>query len=359
MDKIKTYRSEYYSVNSILGNNWARYFILLGGREAGKSYSVMNWAVQQKLRKGDKIKFYWMRLTDAAAKNLTASGGDKFVDPDLQKKYNLHTYAKNGTIYTYTPHERTIKHRDGTTSTKIEKTDEKEFCTILSVSTFYNTKGVGYYDNTFDGEYIIVLDEMNREQSERNSFDILYNFTNLCENIIRSTKTKIKIFMIGNTLEEASDLMCAFNFIPDKFGRYKLRKKHCVIDYIAPSERYLARRKDTVADNLAGNASTFTNEVQIDKTLLVNKRKATKPQTIIMFGKEQSRWFVTYQGNIIKQYTNQTTKFYLAMRRYLDKPYNPALTDSVMQRFDNRAFRFTDLSTFKRFQKELRLLKGK
>lgn len=40
----KTYKGEWYTINSILGNDWARFFYLLGGREAGKSYSVMKWA---------------------------------------------------------------------------------------------------------------------------------------------------------------------------------------------------------------------------------------------------------------------------------------------------------------------------
>ena len=31
--KIKTYKGEWYTVNSIFGNDWARFFYLLGGRE--------------------------------------------------------------------------------------------------------------------------------------------------------------------------------------------------------------------------------------------------------------------------------------------------------------------------------------
>lgn len=30
--KAKTYKDEWYTVNSILGNDWARFFYLLGGR---------------------------------------------------------------------------------------------------------------------------------------------------------------------------------------------------------------------------------------------------------------------------------------------------------------------------------------
>ena len=31
---------EWYSLRSILGNDWAMFYMLLGGREAGKSYAV-------------------------------------------------------------------------------------------------------------------------------------------------------------------------------------------------------------------------------------------------------------------------------------------------------------------------------
>lgn len=349
--KIKTYKGEWYTINSVLGNDWAMFFCLLGGREAGKSYSVTNWGCNRKRELGDKMKFYWFRLTEAATKNLLADGGDKLVDPDLKAKYNIHTFTKNHTVYTYTPVERTTK-----TGKKVtEKTDIKEFCEVLACSTFYNTKGVGYFDNSFDGEYLIVLDEMNRESSEKNSFDIVYNFVNLLENVARSTKTHIRVIMIGNTLDEASDILSAFNFIPDDFGRYKLKSKRCVIDYIRPNEAYLERRKGTIADIMLPNASTFTNEVKLDRSLLVNKRKCTKPKYVIKFNKDGD-WFTVWNNNIIKLYKGEQVTA-IPMKRYLDEVYNQELYDMVFDMFDNRAFTFTDLATFKRFQKQLKLLK--
>ena len=132
---------------------------------------------------------------------------------------------------------------------------------------------------------------MNREESEKNSFDIVYNFVNLLENIARSTKSKIRVVMIGNTLEEASDILSAFNFIPDDFGRFKLKKKRAVIDYIMPNEKYLKRRKGTLADILLPNASTFTNELEIDRSLLVNKRLCQYPIAVIKFTKTKDTWF--------------------------------------------------------------------
>lgn len=350
--KIKTYKGEWYTINSILANTWARFFILCGGREAGKSYSVMRWANAQKMRKKEHCKFYWFRLTDTQADKLLENNGDKLVDPDIKRKYNLHFIRKGNTLYTYDEE----KHISKTGKETIEKVNKREFCTVLSCSTFYTTKGVGYFDNEYDGEYIIVLDEMNREQSEKNSFDIVYSFVNLLENIIRSTKTKIRIFMIGNTLEEASDLLSAFNFIPDRFGRFKLKSKKCVIDYIRPSEKYKERRKDTVADILLPNASTFTNEIEIDRSLIVNKRMAKLPSQIIKFNKSKDTWFTIWNNNIIKPYNNEL-KPGIAMRRYLDEQYQPELVKIIFDKFDARAYRFVSVACFKQFQKQLRLIK--
>lgn len=350
--KQKTYLGEYYSVNSIFGNNWAMFYVLLGGREAGKSYSAMKWGVLNKLRKKDNFKFYWFRLTDAAASNLLASGADKFIDPDLKKLYNIKTFTKNNTIYTYS--EKTRKNKSGK-ETK-EKNDVREFCEILSCSTFYNTKGVGYFDNSFKGEYYIVLDEMNREQSEKNSFDIVYNFVNLIENVARSTKNNIKVVMIGNTLEEASDILSAFNFIPDNFGRFKLKNKRCVVDYIKPNEKYLARRKGTIADILMGSASTFTNEVQIDRSLLISKKACKYPKFVIKFNKTKDTWFTIWNNNIVKPF-NGEQKTVIPMRRYLDEIFSLELQKNIFEQFDARAFKFVSLACFKTFQKQLRLLK--
>lgn len=348
----KTYKGEWYTVNSIFGNDWAMFFALLGGREAGKSYSVMKHAVRNKVKKGDKFKFFWFRLTDEAVNKLLVDGADKLVDPDIKRKYNLHLTRKGSTVYCYEP--KYVKNSKG--DVKEQKTNKRVFCDILSCSTFYNTKGVGYFDNEFDGEYFIVLDEMNREQSEKNTFDIVYNFTNLVENVARSTKNKIKVVMIGNTLEEASDILTAFNFIPDTFGRYKLKSKRCVIDYIRPSEAYLERRKGTAADILNGEASTFTNEFQIDRSLLIGKRKRVSPQFIVKFKKTADTWFTVWNNNIISDY-NGEKKTVIAMRRYLDERFDQELQTNIIEQFDARAFKFTSLSCFKKFQKNMKLLK--
>lgn len=354
----KTYKGDWYTVNSLFGNDWARWFVLLGGREAGKSYSVMRWGVTNKLKKGDKFKFFWFRLTDASAQKLLAGGCRDFIDKDIARKYNIKTMSSGNCVYTY--HE--IEHETKTGRVVKEKVDVQEFCRVMSCSTFYNDKGVGYFDNEFDGEYFVVLDEMNREQGENNRFDIVYAFSNQLENVLRSTNIKVKIVCIGNTLDEAGDILAAMNFIPDTYGRYKLHKHHnhkmdAIIDYIRPNENYKKRRAKALSSALVSDASTFTNEIPIDRSLLVNKRKATRPTSVIKFSAKHADWYTIWNGNIIKQYNNERTPDKIAMSRYIDETYDRNRAQSVIDRFDIRVFNFTNIATFKRFQKALRLMR--
>lgn len=350
--KEKTYKGEWWTVNSLFGNDWAKWFILLGGREAGKSYAVMRWGVINKLKRPDDFKFYWFRLNDVQKRKLLASGASKFIDPDIADKFGIKTMSKGDTIYTYKEVERETKSGNVVT----EKKDINEFATVLSCSTFYNDKGIGYFDANYKGEYYIVLDEMNREQNEANRFDIVYAFCNQLENVLRSVHNRVRIICIGNTLDEASDILSAFNFIPDTFGRYKLKSKQAIVDYIAPNEKYKERRAKALSTQLIADSSTITNEVVIDRSLLVNKRKCIRPTSIIKFDKSTDAWFTVWDGNVIRQYRGESQTG-IAMVQYIDEFYDREIAQSVIRRFNARAYYYTEISTFKKFQKQLRLMK--
>lgn len=343
--KIDLVNNEWYSLRSILGYSWAIFFFLLGGREAGKSYAATDFFVRQFKKYGRP--FYWLRLTENSAKKLLTNNAEKLVDPDLVRKYKLCLYTNGNNVY------NVVKNDKG----KIIK--KTLMCRVLSLSTFYNDKGSGYFDKDFLNDpnmfYNICLDEMNREKNEKNSFDIVYSFVNQLENLVRSTKQRIRILCIGNTLEEASDLLCAFNFLPEDFGRYKLKKKRAVIEYIKPSQKYLERRKGTIADILLPDASTFTNKVDVDDSL-VYKGRLFKPNHVIKFTKSKDKWFTIWDGRIVAPYNNEKVGV-IAMRPYIDEFYNTKLKDSIISMFDARGYIYKNLITFKRFQKELELLK--
>lgn len=345
-NKKKKLNYEWYSLRSILGYSWALFYMLLGGREAGKSYSVTDFFCRQ--WKKYHRPFYWLRLTDTSQEKLLKNNAEKLIDPDLRRKYNLDLFVRGDGVYE-------VLERDS--ARKIRK--KVLMCRVLALSTFYNDKGSGLFDKDFLDDpnmyYNICLDEMNREQNEKRSFDILYAFTNQLENLVRSTKTRVRVICIGNTLEEASDILCAFNFLPEEFGRFKLKKKRCVIDYIEPTEAYKKRREGTIADILMPTASTFTNEIKTDDSL-VYKGRLSKPTAIIKFAHGKENWFTVWDSKCINQYNGEKATV-IAMRPYIDELFNTELRDAMFKMFDTRTFAYRNLITFKLFQKNLELLR--
>lgn len=330
--------------------NWALFYILLGGREAGKSYSVTDFFCRQYKNKG--IPFVWMRLTEKAAGKLLQNNAEKLIDPDLRRKYQLDLVTSGNNVYEVT--RRSQPDKNG----KAKILEKKLIARVYALSTFYNDKG-SLFDKDFLNDltmrYNIAVDEFQREKNEKNTFDILYALTNQLETLVRSTKERTKIFFLGNTLEEASELLCAFNFIPEEFGIYKLKKKRCVIEYIEPSESYLKRRKGTIADILMPTASTFTNKIDADTTI-IDRSVLTKPVRVIKFSKEKQDWFTVWNSNIIAKY-NGEQKPAIAMRPYIDELFMTELRNTIMEQFDTRCFKFRNLITFKQFQKQLELLR--
>ena len=277
------------------------------------------------------------------------NNAEKLVDPDLRRKYRLDLTTLGDNVYN-------ILERD-----KKGKIKKKELmCKVLDLATFYNDKGSGLFDKDFLNDpnmyYNICLDEMNREKSEKRSFDIVYSLVNQLENLIRSTKNRVRIICIGNLLEEASDILCAFNFLPEHFGRYYLHKKRCVIEYIQENDAYKKRREGTVADILMPNSSTFTNEIKTD-TSLVNKNRCIKPTMIIKFSKSTSDWFTVWDGNVIHRWNKENLSCVLPMRPYLDERYTEEGKNAIIEGFNMRVYKFKDLITFKQFQQAISLLK--
>lgn len=339
-------------LRSLFGNNWAYYFALLGARQAGKSYAVMKM-ILNKWTSGQNIKAYWIRLTEPAIRKLLLNNAAKLIDPDLLREFNLELETKGNDVYAVQRNKNGKVIREGV------------LITVLALSTFYNDKGIAYFDKDFDGQYIVVCDEMNREKSEKNTFDIVYNFKNQLENILRNTgsdqsKATAMIIMIGNTLSEASDMLLAFGFLPNpgEFGRYKLRSKKCIIDYLPLTKEYKKMREGSAVDILnSSDESTFKNEIETDRSLLYSK-KLIKPQRIIKFNDDKSTWFTIWDNGVIQQYKNEQIKDTLAMRRYIQgEVYIKEQVDNVYELFDSRSFKYKDYYTQQLFRKQLRLLK--
>ena len=326
--------ARFYNLNSILGNDWAMFYCILGGRMTGKSYSLAEFLCRRKKLLGDECKNYWMRISETSTKAMLANKADKLIDPDLKRKYDLDLSTKGFEVYNH----------------------KKNFITVIPLSQFGKLKGVGFYDKDFKGEYNIILDEFQLEIGEkRTSFDILYNFLGMCENIARTTKKKIRVFLVGNTLEEASSIMKAFNFLPEKFGRFYLKSKRCVIDNLEPTEEYLMDRKGSIADILGGGSmSNYTNELTKDRSMICTDR-CRKPTAIIKFQKDAGHWYTVWDGKIIKKWNREKLpeEKIFCMRPYLGNYYDRERRLMVIEFYDNKIWKFSNLIIQSYFQDEL------
>lgn len=102
-------------------------------------------------------------------------------------------------------------------------------------------------------------------------------------------------------------------------------------------------------------ASTFTNKIDTDKTL-ITKQRLNQPSYVVKFSKDKKSWFTIWDSNVVKKY-NGEKKPVVAMRPYIDEVYNAEAVKNMVLLFDTRSLLFTNLITFKEYQKEISLLK--
>ena len=348
--KLKTYLNQckraqkkraaarYYNINSIFGNDWAMFFVIVGGRMTGKSYSITDFLCRRKAKLGNMCKNYWLRISETSTKALLSNKAQNLVDPDLQRKWDLSLSTKGAEVFNHS----------------------EPFMTVLPLSQFGKLKGQAYYDKDYQGEYNIVLDEFQLEQGERRtSFNILYNFIGMVENIARTTKSKIRIILLGNTLEEASTILKAFDFLPERFGRFYLKSKRCVIDNLEPTEEYLNDRYGSAADILGGDKmSNYTNELRKDLSMIY-KGPLHKPTGIIRFGKDPADWYAIWDNKIIRRYKGEKipNDRHIAMRPYIDCVYIKEKRQIVLDMYDAKVWKFVNLIDKAYFQEALTLVR--
>ena len=336
--KKKLYEAkEWYTIRALLGNQWANWFIMAGARERGKTFSVQDYVLNcffNPLSKLYRVPFYWMRLNDIAIKNMLMNNAAKMFEPLLVRKYHLESVkVKGDSIFL----------------------GKDLLCRVYGLSNAYNNKGAAIFDKaTFKGANIII-DEVALEKGQRKTFDVVYNLKMQIENIVRSERENVKVFMMLNNTEDCPELMAMFGFIPVDFGVYKLKRKHCVIDYIPNNKAYDERRKKALANEIDTGTGNFTNKVVRDLELLY-KGRLTKPVMVVKFSKDQGDWFTIWEGDVVCPY-NGEKKPSIAMKRYINDQFLPELRDSIIAKEDVRAFKYKDILTQSLWRKNMELIK--
>ena len=330
-------KKEWYTCRALLGNQWANWYVFLGARERGKTFTIQDYVLNCFFNPKSKLyhkPFYWLRLNDKAIQNMLMNNAAKMFEPLLVKKYHLgKVKVKGDSIFI----------------------GDLLLCRVYGLSTAYNNKGAAIFDaSTFTGVNIIV-DEVALEKGQRKTFDVVYNLKMQIENIVRSERKNVKVFFMLNNTEECPELLAMFGFIPIEFGVYKLKRKHCVMEFIPNNAAYEKRRSKALANELDQGTGNFTNKIARDLTLLYKKR-LTKPLYIIKFSKDQTDWFTVWENNVVCPYNNEK-KPAVAMRRYIDTFFDIEQRDSVIEQNDVRAFKFKDILTQSLFYKNLEIIK--
>lgn len=298
---------------------------------------------------------YWIRLREEQAKQLLKNNAELLIEPMLVKRYGLNLETSGQNVYDVKYEEYTTK--QGKVKKKL--VSRTLLGKVMGASTFYKSKGQTQFSADFlkenpNNKYNVIVDEVIPEAGESN-FDRSYALINLLETLFRNTKERIKIFMLGNDVTDASDILTCFNFIPEKWGIYKLKSKKAVIDYVKPTAEYEEMRRGSIADILMGTNSTFSNKRDNDYSL-IDKRPLISPMYVIKFSKEPDHWYTVWNNNIVTAF-NKEKKHVIAMRPYLDELFNVDAQKAVIQQFDTRCYHFRNLITFKKFQQDLQLLK--
>ena len=158
---------------------------------------------------------YWIRLREEQAKELLKNQAELLIEPMLLRRYDLHLETSGQNVYDVKYEE--VTNKNGKTKKKL--VSKVLLGKVMGASTFYKTKGQTQFDADFlktDGnKYNVIVDEFVAAAQESN-FDRAYALINLLETLFRNTKEKIKIFMLGNDVTDASDILTCFDFLPEK-----------------------------------------------------------------------------------------------------------------------------------------------
>lgn len=230
------------------------YKFIIGARGIGKTYSTGNLLcnfyhkvknIPDNPNNVDDLFIYY-RLKP----NQLAMMGDDIIDAKLQKKHNIKVKVVDNEIFF----------------------NDRKMGELLAIQQAPDHKGAVWPWQRY--RYAIV-DEFQLERRERRTFDVNYNLRSSLESVARFT-TRIElgmdfpeIILMGNTVDEATDLLYAFDFLPTKYGTYKLKNKQAIIQYVQDGEKYRSNQRRNPlrilnsGDDFTFGEKTLTNRFNI------------------------------------------------------------------------------------------------
>lgn len=356
-------RSLYYTMRSLMGIPWWWMAFEIGARGRGKSYGAMDTVLSFEDRYGqENVKCYYFRLSDLSCKKMMENKAEKAIDAKLVRKYKMQISCKGSTVYNH---------------------GKPCFRMYALVSAAKTGKGIAEYDPDFlthppinpkTGKPVkrfifMILDEFMIAEGEekRTVGNPVSQFKMFLENILRDQEKldypAVRIFACANAVSECSDFLAQMaGFIPEKHGRFKLKRRGIIVDNIPNTEAYLEKRKKSITASVMDyeNDANYTNIIKRDLESLKPKRqKLNRATCIIKFSKYPRDWYTVWDNNIIRKYNGQFVKNTIPMIRYLDDIFDEQKAKSVIERYDARSFKYADLISQATFAAHLKTIKAK
>jgi hypothetical protein len=345
--------SDYYSntwMMSLPVDKWW-YRITVGSGGRGKTYSGRKMVLKNFKNKGRR--FVWLRLSGKAVDNLLQNNAMGLFPAELLSKYGLKVTTKANAIYL----------------------NEKLAGYVASLQDYYNNKGQEFNLNELPdyslrklsrdrkianwANYDIIADELIREESERNTFNIKKAFQNQIENIVR-TKRGVRVLIYANYLTEIRDIEELFDIklISGKFGIYRNYNTRSVIEYLEDSKEWVSKQAVSYARVLNVDGGRFANK-HVDENRLIIYNHMLRGSTIQFNLKMEGaiytvkRWnnqlvICHYKGNENSKPTYALLPTFMTTK---DQNYNKEIRLMLMEMFSRGKLSFTSHSTYLTYMK--------
>ena len=364
--KNVNFRSDTYYSNTYMMSHYPKYwyFLTIGSRGRGKTYSGKNYIIKWFLEQLDNgashesmRKFMWWRLTDGAAEKVIENNGQTFFERSLLDKYKLVVRVVNTDIF-FAKRDSVVIDSDGE-----PQLDYYHVGKVGSIQSYYKNKGNQYTD--YD---IIIMDELVRAESEKRTFNIPRAFINSIENVCR-TRTGIRVMIYANAIGEMQEVKELFGFMPfpGKFGIYKLYHKRAIIEYLDDSKAWKEVQSKTMAGVLQ-SSSEFTNvhnnAMQEREDFFIERKSARPKKYFASIRIDKGRWLdIHILGNYYyvdtDNYTMKNASFtncYAIHRELVTSKakYSAEFTKMLKELWDVSKFRFSSPITYQWFTESLK-----
>ena len=362
-------KSEYLTPHPMLGYD-KRYvhFIWAGARGRGKSVLALDAPIDFCEKYGyENNKIFFFRLSDMSIKALLQNKAQNLIDPILVDKYKMSITRRGNTVY---------KHGKKLLEVYSLASAPKMKGQALYNANFLNNRPIDPKTNKPVKRFIwLILDEFQMAEGLENKSFATKSTAKLwrmyTEIITRDQQfldyPAVRCIYLANTVAECSTFtaeMWGFYMPPGDFKIKKCPRKNAVFFNVPNSKAYIEKRKKSIMGSITDfeNDSNYSNKINMDMDMIKPKRtRLNKVTLLIKFTKDPADWFCVYDNKYIRKYRKEAVakSNIIPMRRHIDEIFSAEVVSDIFERYDVKAFLYTDVISMACFKARMSELKAK